>query len=101
MYIKISNLKGEREADSVPRTEDPLTEHFPETRKTEKNGWCTRIKAQSRKAKLPVGSRTTVQQRTWVDLTAGFGMGPGVSPPLWPSNLSQPTHSHCHIYRFL
>ncbi len=41
-------------------------------------------------AKLPVGSRTTVPQGTWMGLTSGFGMGPGVSPPLWPSNRPLP-----------
>ena len=35
---------------------------------------------------LPIGSRTIVTRITQVSLTAGFGMRPGVSLPLWPSN---------------
>ena len=33
-----------------------------------------------------MGSRTIVPRITYAGLTAGFGMRPGVSPPLWPSN---------------
>ncbi len=33
---------------------------------------------------VPVGSRTTVQESTQEGLTSGFGMGPGIAPPLWP-----------------
>ena len=33
---------------------------------------------------VPVGSRTTVQESTQEGLTSGFGMGPGITPPLWP-----------------
>ena len=32
---------------------------------------------------VPVGSRTTVQESTQEGLTSGFGMGPGITPPLW------------------
>ncbi len=37
---------------------------------------------------FPVGSRTTVQGTTQEVLTSGFGMGPGISPPLWSCTLS-------------
>ena len=37
---------------------------------------------------VPVGSRTTVQETTQEGLTSGFGMGPGITPPLWPCTLS-------------
>ena len=37
---------------------------------------------------LPMGSRTIVMRITQAGLTAGFGMRPGVSPPLLPSNHS-------------
>ena len=33
---------------------------------------------------VPKGSRTSVQCRTWACLSAVFGMGTGVSRPLWP-----------------
>ena len=33
---------------------------------------------------LPGDSRTSVQHDTFAGLTAGFGMGPGVSRQLWP-----------------
>jgi hypothetical protein len=33
---------------------------------------------------VPERSRSSVQHDTWAGLTSGFGMGPGVSPPLWP-----------------
>ena len=39
---------------------------------------------------FPVGSRTTVPESTQVGLTSVFGMGTGVSPPLWPSNHRYP-----------
>ena len=39
-------------------------------------------------ANLPTGSRTAVPEGTQAGLTSGFGMGPGVSPPLWPSHPS-------------
>ena len=37
---------------------------------------------------VSVGSRTTVQESTQEGLTSGFGMGPGITPPLWPCTLS-------------
>src|SRR5207247_7253780 len=45
-----------------------------------------RPKPSSKEGRLRAGSRTVVPQGTWAGLTSGFGMGPGVSPPLWPSN---------------
>ena len=48
-----------------------------------------------------MGSRTTVQQRTQVVLTAGFGMRPGVSPPLWPSNPKGPAKQDLFILFYL
>ena len=55
-----------------------------------KSGW--------QRARVPVRLRNTVQTCTRADFTAGFGMGPGVTPPLWPSDQNlQYTHS---IYLF-
>src|SRR5207249_4567095 len=45
-----------------------------------------RPKPSSEEGRLRAGSRTALPQGTWAGLTSGFGMGPGVSPPLWPSN---------------
>src|SRR5256712_13004571 len=45
-----------------------------------------RPKPSSKEGRLRAGSRTALPQGTWAGLTSGFGMGPGVSPPLWPSN---------------
>ncbi len=42
-------------------------------------------KSGRQRAGVPVGLRTTVQTGTRADFTSGFGKGPGVAPPLWPS----------------
>src|SRR6266566_1329262 len=42
-----------------------------------------RPKPSSKEGRLRAGSRTALPQGTWAGLTSGFGMGPGVSPPLW------------------
>ena len=49
-----------------------------------------------REGSRPMGSRTIVQRITQVGLTAGFGMRPGVSPPLWPSNHHYPKFMTIH-----
>ncbi len=43
-----------------------------------------RVKESGTATQVPVGSRTTVQNTTQEDLTSGFDMGPGITPPLWP-----------------
>src|SRR5439155_20808457 len=45
-----------------------------------------RPKPSAKEGRLRAGSRTALPKGTWAGLTSGFGMGPGVSPPLWPSN---------------
>ena len=47
----------------------------------------------SQEGNLPMSSRIMVKRITQVSLTAGFGMRPGVSSPLWPSN-----HKYSNIF---